>query len=1048
MTTPRHAVSSSLHFMYARTIVWSAVLITTLFIAPAQAQLQAPAAASRPLAGSGVEIFLGGQVYIGDTCQAACESGYGYYAGGDSCIAGGVYQCSPAHLPCPVGYQIDPSDMFSCAPAMLSLTLTSGEPGKEMGLPAQCIGNVCDPATGNKYREDVDYLGAGPFPLRFARYFNTLSWDFWSEFDAVRGRVGPNWRSTYDRNLTPFSAAGANWMSYSRQDGSRWLLTQSQGAWQADPDLVVTVQPGASGSGWTLRNANDELESYDANGRLVSITNRAGLRQTLSYDGTGHVISVQDPVGRTLSFTYDWFGRIATVTDPAGGVYSYTYDDSLFSLVSVTYPDGSVVSYVYDEPENMGGSSLLYGLTGVIDENGQRLATYSYDDQGRVIGTQLAAGAESITLQYLSDTSTAVTDGLQTTRLYDAQTVLGVKRNTNITQPCPGCTTAASGSTRTYDQNGNVASVTDFNGNLSCYSYDLTRNLQTRRVEGLSGANCPGTPVAGATRTITTQWDATFRLPHRIAEPLRIKTFTYDVRGTLTSKTIQATNDADGSQGFNASANGSAQTWTYTNTYSSVTPGLLIRQVVAGPRTDVANVTTYVWDESGNLISVTNALGQTSTLSNYDAHGRAQQVTDPNGLVTTLAYDVRGRLISRNVGGELTSYAYDPAGQLIQVTAPDGSWLAYTYDAAHRLIQVQDNLGDQIVYSLDAMGNRVQVQVLDANGTLAAASASAYDALNRLAQSIGGANPATEVTSYGYDAQGNLTSVSDPLGHLTSNLYDALNRLIRVVNPGASGTASGGSTQYLYDGLDQVTQVIDPRNLATRYSLDGLGNLTQLQSPDSGLTRSSYDAAGNLVSQTDARGVTASFTYDALNRLTQAVYAPPAGSSIAAVTLLYGYDQGAFGIGHLTGMSDPSGTTRYSYDQHGRLIQDQHSVAGASYTLSYSYDSSGRLSRITYPSGRTLNYGLDALGRIRQIDTSYRGTSQSVVSNVAYQPFGAVVRFSFGNAQGYGRSYDLDGRVTGYNLGASSRTLSYDAASRLTSVSTPNAALNQSYGYD
>jgi len=342
----------------------------------------------------------------------------------------------------------------------------------------------------------------------------------------------------------------------------------------------------------------------------------------------------------------------------------------------------------------------------------------------------------------------------------------------------------------------------------------------------------------------------------------------------------------------------------------------------------------------------------------------------------------------------------------------------------------------------------VQVQVLDPNGTLSAASASAYDALNRLAQSIGGASPATEVTSYGYDAQGNLTSVTDPLGHLTSNLYDALNRLIRVVNPAATGTASGGSTQYFYDGLDQVTQVVDPRSLATRYSLDGLGNLTQLQSPDSGATSSSYDAAGNLISQTDARGVTASFTYDALNRLTQAVYAPPAGSSIAAVSLLYSYDQGAFGIGHLTGMSDPSGTTRYSYDQHGRLIQDQHSVAGASYTLSYSYDSSGRLSRITYPSGRTLNYGLDALGRVRQIDTSYGGTSQSVVSNVAYQPFGAVVRFSFGNAQGYSRSYDLDGRVTGYTLGASSRTLSYDAASRLTGASAPNAALNQSYGYD
>ncbi|HTT40132.1 MAG TPA: DUF6531 domain-containing protein, partial [Burkholderiales bacterium] len=895
--------------------------------------------------------------------------------------------------------------------------------------------NRCDPgnpinaATGNKYQIETDYVGAGVHPLIFQRYYNSAT-------GFSTGVIGAHWRHSYERSII----WRGNTAVVMRPDGKQYVFRQSGPDWVGDPDVMDSLS--RTDSSWTYTTApSNEVETYDASGQLMSISDRAGITQRLDRDPHGRLLSVTHLLtGARLVFVYDSLGDIAAISDPAGNTFTYAYEDS--DLTSVTYPgnmpapaDPPVRTYIYNEPQNTSGLNRPHYLTGIIDEKGSRFATYQYDIQGRGISTQHAGGAGAYTIAYNSDGTSSVTDPLSKTRTYTFQTLFQVPRDTGLDQPCLTCGMA---SATAYDGNGFLSSATNFNHVTTTYSHNA-RGLEVRRTEA------SGTTLA---RSISTAWHPSFRLPVQIAGPQRITTFSYDDRGTLTSKTIQPTSDADGSQGFNAAAAGSARTWTYMNTYSSVTPGLLIQQVVDGPRTDVADLTTYVWDELGNLISVTNALGQTSTLSNYDAHGRARQVTDPNGLVTTLAYDVRGRLISRNVGGELTSYAYDPAGQLVQVTAPDGSWLGYTHDAAHRLIKIQDNLGDQIVYTLDAMGNRVQEQVLDANGTLAVARSSAYNSLDRLAQSIGGAKPATEVTSYGYDAQGNLTSVTDPLGHLTSNLYDALNRLTQVISPSASGSASGATVQYQYDGLDQITQVTDPRSLATRYSLDGLGNLTQLQSPDSGATSSSYDAAGNLISQTDARGVTGTFRYDALNRMTQAVYAPPAGSNIAAVTLLYSYDQGAFGIGHLTGMSDPGGTTAYSYDQRGRLIQDQHGVGGATYAVSYSYDSFGRLSRITYPSGRTLNYGFDTLGRVRQIDTSYQGTTQSVVSNVAYQPFGAAVSFSFGNAQGYSRSYDLDGRVTGYNLGASSRTLSYDAASRLTSVSTPNAALNQSYGYD
>jgi YD repeat-containing protein len=115
----------------------------------------------------------------------------------------------------------------------------------------------------------------------------------------------------------------------------------------------------------------------------------------------------------------------------------------------------------------------------------------------------------------------------------------------------------------------------------------------------------------------------------------------------------------------------------------------------------------------GNLASITNPAGHVTLISAYDLSGRPTVTADANGLTTTLTYDDRGRMTSRRVGIETTTYAYDGAGQLIRVTLPDATYLQYTYDDAHRLIEVDDALGDSIVYTLDAIGNRIHEQVFD-----------------------------------------------------------------------------------------------------------------------------------------------------------------------------------------------------------------------------------------------------------------------------------------------------------------------------------------------
>ena len=113
-----------------------------------------------------------------------------------------------------------------------------------------------------------------------------------------------------------------------------------------------------------------------------------------------------------------------------------------------------------------------------------------------------------------------VTDPLGTARTYTLTNQHGLGKLASVSQPCPTCGSSAA---ITYDANGNVASRTDFNGNKTCYAYNLTRNLETARLEGLAGEqSCPANletyvPAAGTReRKITTQWHPTYRLPTQI----------------------------------------------------------------------------------------------------------------------------------------------------------------------------------------------------------------------------------------------------------------------------------------------------------------------------------------------------------------------------------------------------------------------------------------------------------------------------------------------------------------------------------------------------
>jgi RHS repeat-associated protein len=911
--------------------------------------------------------------------------------------------------------------------------------------------NPCSIGTGNKYQLEVDYRGSGIFPLVFSRRYASML-----ERASTMGR---SWRHSYDTRLTVVAPVpGEEKVRVERPDGREYVFVSVPGGWIPDADVNGRLQGTADG--WLYTDGDggpgtlENVEFYDLLGRLRSITNRAGLTQTLTYSDAstpnaiaprpGLLIRVTDPVGRSLDFSYDSFGRVVRMSDPAGGVFQFAYD-ATGQLASVTDPLSDVRTYHYNEFGRTGGANLPGAMTGITDENNRRFATWQYDAQGRVVSSEHAGGANRVTIAFNGDSTSSVTDSLNRTSTLSFGAVLGVVKNTAVPGPCAGCGSAL---TTSYDANGNVASRTDFNGNRTNYTYDLTRNLETSRTEGLEGKGGRGRATPQS-RMTSTQWHATFRLPTTIAEPLRITTLGYDASGNMISKSVQPTSDANGEQGFSATPGGAPRTWTYT--YNS--NGFVLK--ADGPRTDVADLTTYTYyanddpdpGKRGNVASITNAAGHVTSITAYNAHGQPLTIVDPNGLTTTLTYDARQRLTIRTVGGETTSYDHDGMGQLTKVTLPDGSFVSYTYDGAHRLTGMQDNLGNRIAYTLDAMGNRTLEEVRDPANQLAQTRSRVFDNLNRLFRELGAQSQTTE---YAYDNQGNVISVTDPLNRITSNEYDALNRLTQVTSPPLTPPKkSSAVTQYAYNGLDALTQVTDARKLVTRYTVDGLGNLTRQASPDTGTTVNAYDAAGNLLTQTDAKSQTTTFAYDALNRVTLITFHDASKQS-------YAYDQGANGIGRLFSITETNPANQvtsviaYAYDQHGRVTSETRTVNAVQYVLAYRYDGSSRLDQLTYPSGRTVNYAFDGLGRVSGVTTTKSGGQpQAVVSSVAYHPFGGVKDYTLGNGQVYTRGVDLDGRISSYVLGSQSFAIGYDAASRISFITDiGNPANSNTYGYD
>ena len=805
--------------------------------------------------------------------------------------------------------------------------------------------------------------------------------------------------------------------------------------------------------------------------------------------------------GEYPSAMRDSFGRSMQITWQDAKVQDVGYSNVIFAKVphrvisKLTLPDGTTLDYDYSRAtgsvagfqtvgtvgnpkdrlvgvsrKSASGAVLwartyLYedlrfpnALTGIVDQNGNRLSTYAYSNAGLVSSSELAGGFIKHSFDYLQD---AAGQPLE----HFARTVTGplgqVERYTffrgqsapsgmqlSLTQVDRLASATVPAATQTYSYTNSagydllVSGIQDARGTSTTMAVD-TVNRRPNAITEAAGTS--------AARTATTTWHPQFDLPlHEERQGLSTD-YTYTAAGQLLTRTETDTT----TQTVPYATSGQTRTETYT--WDANGRLLSVNGPLAADASGHDDTVTYTYDASGNRLTMTDGLGHVTSYGNYDANGRPGTMTDMNGIVTAFTYDGLGHVKTitvRHPGNAsldaVTSLDYDSEGRVTGVTRPATETIFLDYNLAGLLTAVRTADGERTDYQYDAMGNVLAETVKRSDGTAARSVARTFDSLGRLLSETLGPG---RTTRWSYDANGNATALVNPAGSPLTQAFDPLDRVVSVVAP------DGGTTGLAYDQKDGLTQNTDPKAVVTQFVRNGFGEVIQESSPDRGTSVTWYDAAGNVTRTQDGRGQIVDYTRDVLGRVLLKV---PQGHTSEAVT--YSWDtgglSGSYGVGRLGAMTDASGTTRFAYDHRGNLLVQEQAV-GTSTTaqLTYAYDLGDRITQITYPSGRIVQYGRDAKGRVNLVQTKSAasvGAWTVLADSMAYEPFGSVKAMRLGNGLSAANDWGNDGRLaarrlyrtaTGANL--SWLTYGYDANDNIISITDRiDDSRSAGYGYD
>ncbi|CAM5621005.1 hypothetical protein SAVIM338S_05814 [Streptomyces avidinii] len=436
-------------------------------------------------------------------------------------------------------------------------------------------------------------------------------------------------------------------------------------------------------------------------------------------------------------------------------------------------------------------------------------------------------------------------------------------------------------------------------------------------------------PAGGDTRL---EWDSDGQLARRTGPDGATESWTYDGEGNLLSR---------------ADASGGVTRFEYTHLDLPVArtgPDGARYEFEHDSELRLTRVTNpqgltwdYAYDADGNVVSESDFDGRTLAY-HVDAAGRLAARTDALGGTISFERDQLGQVTSKDVDGEVTTYAYDRAGRLLEAAGPAGE-LRYQYDRrGFTKTELVD--GRPITYAYDALGRRTCRTTPTGHAT-----SYAYGADGKPHRLTTGGRP----VEFTHDAAGRelarvfgdtitMTSAWDEAGRLSEQHIIAGERAVN-------------SRAYAYRADGHLTSVVDRLRGTRTFDLDQAGRVTAVHAQ--GWTeRYAYDAAGNQTSASWPSG-------------------HPGGEATGPR---------AYAGTSLT----RAGDVRFEYDALGRVtLRQKTRLSRKPDTWRYAWDTENRLTSVTTPDGARWRYRYDPLGR-RTAKQRLAPDGESVVEEVRF----------------------------------------------------------------
>jgi RHS repeat-associated protein len=639
------------------------------------------------------------------------------------------------------------------------------------------------------------------------------------------------------------------------------------------------------------------VSEYDDDGYLIAAENAAGEKTTHAYDELGNLVETVDPAGNTTRWEYE-DGALVRRVDPGDLITEFRHDGH-GALVSMTHPAGPRFAFTYDA---RGRRIAVHGPEGL-------LSWFKYDDAHNLVETVDARGGKRILSWDGFGLLTAATDAAGRLLRFECDAIGRV-----VAAHYPDGTASYAA----FDPIGNLVKYVDPLGNVSTMAYEGTRSL-TRY-----------TLPDGRVWTFAYDRQERFR---RVKNPrAEIHEVDYDRVGRVVRE---------------RTFDGRVTEYRYSRAERLC-------------RIDYPDGTfrELVHDPLGNLVEDISPHG--NIRFERDEQGRLLRavVEEHDGeVVTEIARDAYGRTIAETQGGETLRFAYDVAGRLASRELPGEVTTRYYYDALRGLTGV-DHAGHKLLLVRDAFGREVRRHVYEG----AVDVLSAYDPMARLIErrvvrpDARGAPAMLSRRVFQYDGSGKLAHVDDARWGATSYLHDAASQLVEVrgPRPEAFSYDVDGSLDHAIGALDVLTGGAQPWRLLpgnllaeterARYAYDERGHRVEERRRGEGgedeITRYLWDCRGRLREVRQPGGARQLYRYDAFGRRVEKTHVPagpPPGTieidPAPARTVRFLWDEA-----ELAAEIQPDGARRIYVTEPGTfepLLQQEHDGAVLAYVTDH-----------------------------------------------------------------------------------------------------------------